>query len=70
MQNKAHKNSKNITVAVIMTSLLGIFIALFLLSPNLTGNVISNTNQNSNNIISILFITASLIGSYVYFKKR
>ena len=49
---------------------IGILGALFFLSSNLTGNVISNLTQTSSNIIGGALFFVGLIGTFFYFRKK
>ncbi|MFH1521915.1 MAG: hypothetical protein ABIF18_03070 [archaeon] len=47
-----------------------ILFSLFLLSPNLTGNVIGNLSNGSSNLIGGVLFFIGLIGAMFYFKKK
>jgi len=49
--------------------ILGLIGGLFFLLPNLTGNVVSNTN-NSTKIIGAISIIIAIIGAFFYFRKK
>ncbi len=51
----------------ILISAIGSFIlSIFLLSSNITGNVVSNVTQNTSNKIGLVFLVISLIALMVY----
>lgn len=54
-------------VAVSLISLIG---GSFLLSFNLTGNVVGNLNQTSSNFIGVILFVLGLIGAFIYFRKK
>jgi len=52
---------------VAMASFLG---ALFLISFNLTGNVIGGVSQNNSNWISVVLFVLGMVFSFLYFKNK
>jgi hypothetical protein len=49
---------------------IGFFAGLFLASPNLTGNVISNSVQNSSGWIGAILLITGLVGTLFWVKKK
>ncbi|MEK6898681.1 MAG: hypothetical protein AABW79_01130 [Nanoarchaeota archaeon] len=64
LRGKRSNLEKNISAT---TALVGLFLGIFFLSPNLTGNVIG-LNQDSSNLIGGILFLIGLIGTFVYFK--
>jgi len=50
--------------------IIGLVLALFFLSGNLTGYTIANINQTSSTWIGLVLLIAGLIGVFFYFKKK
>ncbi|MDD5192249.1 MAG: hypothetical protein PHH54_05930 [Candidatus Nanoarchaeia archaeon] len=57
-------------VAVFVTSIFSFILALFFLSSNLTGDVISSLNQTSSNVIGLCLLLLGLVGAFMYFRKK
>ena len=53
-----------------ISSLIGLMAGLFLLSPNLTGNIIGNLDKNSGSIIGIILFLFGILAAIFYFRKR
>ena len=65
-----HETKKSLEKAIFTTTIIGLIVGIFFLSPNLTGNAISNlTNQTSNIIGGGLFVIG-IIGGLMWFKNR
>ena len=63
---KKQSSLENISVII---GLAGILVALLFLSPNLTGNAISNVSQTVSNKIGAMSFVIGLIGIIFYFIK-
>jgi membrane associated rhomboid family serine protease len=51
-------------------AVIGILGGLFLLSPNLTGNAISNLDSSTTNIIGIFILIFGFIGLYFFLRNN
>ena len=71
LRHKGRKSPRNkLEKTAITSAIIGLIIAIFFLSPNLTGNAIGDlTNYTSNWIGGILFIVG-LICVFTFFKKK
>jgi len=61
---------KGLEKIAITTAIIGVFTGLFLLSSNITGNVIGSLNRTSTNWIGVILFVIGLVGAFAYFKKR
>jgi hypothetical protein len=50
--------------------IIGLAAGLLFLSPNLTGNVISNLSPGNPNIIGSILLLAGIVGAFFYFKAK
>lgn len=56
-------------IAALGISIIGVSIGLFFMSPNLTGNVISNISEASGWIGAIIIIASLLLSFFILWKK-
>lgn len=72
-ESKKKDGEKPLSLEKHLTSIIGIsslILALFFLSPNLTGNAIANLTTKTSSIIGASLFIVGIVGSYFWFKKR
>jgi hypothetical protein len=52
------------------TAIIGLTLATFFLSSNITGNAVANLNQPSLNFIGTGLFLVGLVGAFMYFRKK
>jgi len=56
--------------AWVVLAIGGILGGLFFLSPNMTGNAITNINQSSSNVLGVILLVVGLVGAFFWVKKK
>ena len=56
--------------AWVVLAIGGILGGLFFLSPNITGNTISNINQSLSNVLGAVLLVVGLVGVFFWVKKK
>lgn len=70
---KKHVNKKkdSLEIKVVQSAFITIFIfSLFLISSNITGNVVGNMTRAGSNLLGIILFLSSISGFFVYRKLR
>jgi hypothetical protein len=69
-RHSSKKKGLESEVITIVVSSLSILIALFLLSSNITGNIIGSLSQPTSNLIGGILFILGIIGAFSYFNSK